>query len=148
VLDKLLEKTERMLLVLKTPTSFREVQNVLLFCPENAQYERGFSLWLQTMTTLAEKLQHKIKVNCDSEITNESIKNYTLQTNTSKYFSFRKNALKHLTEDVIKHTSSELLVFVHSRKKAISHSRSFEHFMNNSISMNKKNNVIIIYPEQ
>lgn len=148
VLDNLLEKTERMLLVLKTPTSFREVQNVLLFCPENAQYERGFSLWLQTMTTLAEKLQLKIKVNCDSEITNESIKNFTLRNNTSKYFSSRKNALKHLTQDSIKHTSSELLVFVHSRKKAISHSRSFEHFMNNSIGMYKKNNVIIIYPEQ
>jgi Kef-type K+ transport system membrane component KefB len=148
VLDNLLEKTERMLLVLKTPTSFREVQNIVLFCPENAQYERGFSLWLQTMTTLAEKLQLKIKVNCDSEITNEAIINYTSRYNSSKYFSFHKNAVNGLSDDTIKHSSSELLVFVHSRKKAISHSRSFEHFMNNSISMYEKNNVIIIYPEQ
>jgi hypothetical protein len=137
-----------MLLVLKTPTSFREVQNIVLFCPENAQYERGFSLWLQTMTTLAEKLQLKIKVNCDSEITNEAIINYTSRYNSSKYFSFHKNAVNGLSDDTIKHSSSELLVFVHSRKKAISHSRSFEHFMNNSISMYEKNNVIIIYPEQ
>ncbi len=148
VLDNLLKKTERMLLVLKTPSSFRGVRNVLLFCPENAQFEHGFPLWLQTMTTLAEKLQLKIKVNCDSELTNESIKNYTSRNNSSKYFDFRKNAVKHLTNDSIKHTSSELLVFVHSRKKAISHSRSFEHFLNNSISMYKKNNVIIVYPEQ
>jgi Kef-type K+ transport system membrane component KefB len=148
VLDNLLEKTERMLLVLKTPTSFRGVKNVLLFCPENSQFEHGFSLWLQTLTNLAEKLQLKIKVKCDSELTNESIKNYTTRNNSSKYFNFRKNALKNLSDDSINHTSSELLVFVHSRKKAISHSRSFEHFMNSSISMYKKNNVIIVYPEQ
>ena len=148
VLDNLLEKTERMLLVLKTPTSFRGVRNVLLFCPENAQFEHGFSLWLQTITNLAEKLQLKIKVNCDSGLTNESIKNFTSRNNSSKYFSFRKNALKTLTDDSIKHATSELLVFVNSRKKAISHSRSFEHFMNASINMYKKNNVIIVYPEQ
>jgi hypothetical protein len=148
VLDNLLEKTERMLLVLKTPTSFREVRNVLLFCPENAQFENGFSLWLQTMTTLAERLQLKIKVHCDSELTNDAIKNYTAKNNSSKYFSLGKNAAKNLTDDSIKHSASELLVFVHSRKKAISHSRSFEHFMNSSISMYKKNDVIIIYPEQ
>ncbi len=148
VLDNLLKKTERMLLVLKTPASFREVRNVLLFCPENAQFEHGFSLWLQTMTTLAEKLQLKIKVNCESEFTKGSIKNYTSKNNSLKYFDFRKNAVNYLNDDSIKHTSSELLVFVHSRKKAISHSRSFEHFMNNSISMYKKNNVIIVYPEQ
>jgi len=148
VLDNLLEKTERMLLVLKTPTSFREVRNILLFCPENAQFENGFSLWLQTMTTLAEKLQLKIRINCDSELTNDAIKNYTKKNNSSKYFSFHKNSFKTLSDDLIKHTSSELLVFVHSRKKAISHSRSFENFMNNSINMYKKNDVIVIYPEQ
>ena len=147
VLDNLLEKTERMILVLKTPTSFREVRNILLFCPENAQFEHGFSLWLQTLTTLGERLQLKTKVNCDSELTNDSIKKYTSKNNSTKYFSFHKNSFKNLADDTIKHTSSELLVFVHSRKKAISHSRSFEHFMNNSINMYKKNNVIIIYPE-
>jgi hypothetical protein len=148
VLDNLLEKTERMLLVLKTPTSFREVQNVLLFCPENAQFENGFSLWVQTMTTLAERLQLKIKVHCDSELTNDAIKNYTSKNNSSKYFNLGKTAFKNLTDDSIKHSASELLVFVHSRKKAISHSRSFEHFMNSCIGMYKKNDVIIIYPEQ
>jgi Kef-type K+ transport system membrane component KefB len=148
VLDNLLEKTERMLLVLKTPGSFREVRNIALFCPENAQFERGFSLWLQTISTLAERLQLKIKVNCDSELTYDAIKNYTGKNNSSKYFSFHKNSLKNISEDSIKHTSSELLIFVHSRKKAISHSRSFEHFMNSSINMYKKNDVIIIYPEQ
>jgi len=148
VLDNLLEKTERMLMVLKTPTSFREVSKISLFCPENAQFERGFSLWVQTLSTLAERLQLKIKINCESELTYDAIKNYTGKNNSSKYFSFHKNSFKNLSGDSIKHTSSELLIFVHSRKKAISHSRSFEHFMNNSINVFKKNNVIIIYPEQ
>jgi len=148
VLDNLLEKTERMLLVLKTPTSFREVTKISLFCPENAQYENGFSLWLGTLKTIAQKLNLKIKINCESDFTIDAIKIYIEKSNSSKYFSFHRESLKKLSEHLIKHTSSELLIFVNSRKKAISHSRSFEHFMNNSISMFNKNNVIIIYPEQ
>ncbi|HSO88600.1 MAG TPA: cation:proton antiporter [Draconibacterium sp.] len=148
VLDNLLEKTERMIVVLKTPTSFREVRKISLFCPENAQFENGFSLWLGTLTTLAERLKLKIKINCDSALTNEAIKSYIVKNNSIKYFSFHKSSFKHLSDNLIKHTSSELLLFVHSRKKAISYHRSFEHFMNSSISMFKKNNVVIIYPEQ
>jgi K+-sensing histidine kinase KdpD len=148
VLDNLLEKTQRMLLVLKTPTSFREVKRISLFCPENAQFEKGFSLWLETMKTLAEQLQLKIKINCESELTHDAFKNYVKKSNSLKYFLVHSGDFEKLTDDAVKHTSSELLIFVHSRKKAISYSRTYEHFMNNSINVFKKNNVIIIYPEQ
>ena len=148
VLDNLLEKTKRMILVLKTPTSFLSLRKISMFCPENAQFENGFSLWLETLTTLAEKLQLKIMINCESELSIEAIKHYIIKNNSSKYFSFHKSRFKKSPDDSIKHTSSELLIFVHSRKNGISHSRTFEHFMNNSINMFKKNNVIIIYPEQ
>lgn len=148
VLNNLLEKTERMLLVLKTPTSFRAVRKISLFCPENAQFERGFSLWLGTLTTIAERLQLKIIVNCESEFSMDAVKNFISKNKSSKYFGFHTISFKKISNNLIKHSSSELLIFVHSRKKAISHSRNFEHFMNNSIGMYKKNNVIIIYPEQ
>lgn len=148
VLYNLLEKTQRMLLVLKTPTSFRDVNKITLFCPENAQFERGFSLWLETMTTLAKKLQLKILINCDSELTHDSIGQYISRNNSSKYFDLKNGTNGNLTNHTIKNAASELLIFVHSRKQTISHNRTFEHFMNSSIGMYKKNNVIIIYPEQ
>lgn len=148
VLDNLLEKTRRMLLVLKTPTSFREVKRISLFCPENAQFENGFSLWIEILTNLAERLQLKIKINCESELTYDAIKNYIKKANSSKYFVIQSGDFEKLTDDSVKHTAAELLIFIHSRRKAISYSRIFEHFMNNSINIYKKNNVIIIYPEQ
>jgi len=148
VLDNLLEKTQRMMLVLKTPTSFREVKRISLFCPENAQFEKGFSLWLETMKTLAEQLQLKIKINCESGLTIDSIRKYIEKINASKFFDVQNGNMENLSNGIIKHSVSDLLIFVHSRKKAISHSRSFENLMNNSINIYKKNNVIIIYPEQ
>lgn len=148
VLNNLLEKTQRMLLVLKTPTSFREVKRISLFCPENAQFEKGFSLWLEIMKTLAEQLQLKIKINCESELTINSIRKYVDKINASKFFDVQNGDIENLSNGTIKHSASDLLIFVHSRKKAISYSRSFEHLMNNSINIYKKNNVIIVYPEE
>ncbi|NCB07193.1 MAG: cation:proton antiporter, partial [Bacteroidia bacterium] len=148
VLNNLLEKTQRMVLVLKTPTSFREVKRISLFCPENAQFEKGFSLWLEIMKTLAEQLQLKIKINCESELTINSIRKYVDKINASKFFDVQNGDIENLSNGTIKHSASDLLIFVHSRKKAISYSRSFEHLMNNSINIYKKNNVIIIYPEE
>ena len=148
VLDNLLEKTERMLLVLKTPSSFREVRNISLFFPENAQFEHGYSLWLETLTTIAERLQLKIKINCESELSINALRNFIANNNISKYFTFHKESFKSLPDNYIKNSPSELIVFVHSRKNTISHSRSFEHFMNTSMSKYDKNNIIIIYPEQ
>ena len=136
------------MLVLKTPTSFREVKRISLFCPENAQFEKGFSLWLETMKTLAEQLQLKIKINCESGLTIDSIRKYIEKINASKFFDVQNGNMENLSNGIIKHSVSDLLIFVHSRKKAISHSRSFENLMNNSINIYKKNNVIIIYPEQ
>ncbi|MBN1115722.1 MAG: cation:proton antiporter, partial [Bacteroidales bacterium] len=48
VLNNLLDKTERMVMVLKTPSSFSQVRKMHLLCPENAQYEKGFYLWIDT----------------------------------------------------------------------------------------------------
>ncbi len=148
VLNNLLEKTERMLLVLKTPSSFRQVRKIHLFCPENTQYEKGFHLWLDTLVYLIKKLQLKAIVYCESRLTLDAVKRYYNRTNTSKYFELQENPVMNQMGNIINHSASELLIFVHSRKKTISYNKNFEHLMNNTISMYNKNNIVIIYPEQ
>jgi Kef-type K+ transport system membrane component KefB len=148
VLNNLLEKTERMLLVLKTPTSFREITKIHIFCSENAQYEQGFALWLDTMVYLTKRLQLKAEVHCESQLTLEAIAHFNERSNTSKYFDLQESQTKKPLDDLIKHSTSDLLIFIHSRKHSISYSRHFEHFMNNCMAIYKKNNILILYPEQ
>ncbi len=149
VLNNLLAKTQRMLVVLKTPSTFREIKKITLFCNENAHYEPGFSLWLDSVLNFAKNLQLKITVNCPSEITQEAIRNYLEKNKALKYIEAQNKKVKPYkqTKDN-KSTPSELFIFVSSRRKTVSYSRQFEHSMNNSITRFKRNNIIIIYPEQ
>lgn len=150
VLNKLLEKTGRMFLVLKTPSSFREVKRITLFCSNNAQFERGFSLWLDALVNLAHNLQLKFSVNCTSQMTHEAIEAYLKKHNSAKYLDHQSELVnpRKQKNGNIKNSVSELFVFVHSRRETVSYSRQFEHIMNNSINRFGKNNIVIIYPEQ
>jgi transcriptional regulator with PAS, ATPase and Fis domain len=147
VLYNLLDKTERMVMVLKTPSSCSQVRKIHLICPENAEYEKGFYQWIDTMNYLIKKLQVKAIVNCSSSQTLKAIKHYTTLTGTTKYYDLQQNELNQQIK-YIQNSASELVVFVHSRKQTISYNKSFEQFMNTTMDWLNKNNIIIIYPEQ
>jgi len=148
VLNNLLDKTERMVIVLKTPTSFSQVKRIILLCPENAQYERGFHLWLDTLIFFIKKLQLKIVADCSSSKTIEAIHHYLTGAGVSKYFDLDNNEINRHISDSIHNSSSELIIFVHSRNKTVSHNKHYEQVMNDSMSRFSKNNIVIIYPEQ
>ena len=69
VLSNLLRKTSRMLLVLKTPSELKKVQSIHLFCADKAQYEEGFSLWMDTVMHMIKRLQIKVILYCESQST-------------------------------------------------------------------------------
>ncbi len=148
VLSNLLRKTRRMLLVLKTPSELRKVRNIHLFCADKAQYEKGFSLWIDTLMYMIKRLQIKVILYCETQSTYDAISKYCEDNSYSKYIEDKKSYTGKLTDIKIKQSASDLLIFVHSRKKTVSYSRKYENFMNNSINRYKKNNIIIIYPEQ
>jgi Kef-type K+ transport system membrane component KefB len=148
VLNNLLDKTERMVIVLKTPTSFSQVKKIILLCPENAQYERGFHLWLDTLIFFIKKLQLKIIADCSSSKTLEAINHYLAKAGVSKYFDLNNNEINSHISNNIHNSASELIIFVHSRSKTVSYNKHYEQVMNDSMSRFSKNNIVIIYPEQ
>lgn len=148
VLSNLLEKTRRMILVLKTPSEFRQVRNIHLFCTGNAQYEKGFPLWLDAILNLIKKLQLKVTLHCDSNSTTDAILHYGGRNYSSKFFTINHGPSGKSDKTGIKQSASDLLIFVHSRKKTVSYNRQFDHYMKKSIAMYKKNTIIIFYPEQ
>jgi hypothetical protein len=147
VLSNLLRKTRRMLLVLKTPSELRKVRSIHLFCADKAQYEKGFSLWIDTLMYMIKRLQIKVILYCETQATYDAIYKYCEDNSYSKYIDEKKSYTGKLTDTKIKQSASDLLIYVHSRKKTVSYSRKYENFLNNSINRYKDNNIIIVYPE-
>jgi hypothetical protein len=148
VLVNLLEKSERMVLVLKTPTEVRKIRNIHVFCTDAAEYEEGFALWLDTLVLLFQKLKIKGIFYSDSSKTLDAIQRHGSNNNISKYFELYRNASPQLIEEELRHDPMELLIFVHSRKKTVSYNRKFEQFMNTTINRYEENNILVVYPEQ
>ncbi|MBN1184279.1 MAG: hypothetical protein JXB49_18460, partial [Bacteroidales bacterium] len=111
-------------------------------------YEKGFYLWIDTLNYLIKKLQIKAFVDCNSTQTLEAIKHYTSLTGTIKYYDLQQQEVNQHINKHIQNSISELVVFVHSRKRTISYNKSFEQIMNASMDWLNKNNIVIIYPEQ
>ncbi len=147
VLSNLLRKTRRMLMVLKTPSELKKVRNIHVFCAAKAQYEGGFSLWINTLMYMIKRLQIKVTLYCEAQSTYDAIFKYCEDNSYSKYIEEKKSYTGKLTDASIKQSVSDMLIFVHSRKNTVSYSRKYENFMNNSINLYKENNIIIIYPE-
>lgn len=148
MLNNLLEKTSRMVIVLKTPSTIRDIRKVLLFATSDAHLEQGFNQWLDMISFLAKNLQLKIKISSSSKLTIDAMQSHYEEINLNKYFEYKEMAIQKPKASFLKNSSADLLIFVHARRATVSYSRHFEHFMNNCMGRFKTNNLVIIYPEQ
>lgn len=148
VLKNLLKKSEHMIVVLKTPLTFRDIRKIYLYCPANAQYEKGFYLWIDSLKILIRKLQVKVFVYCESEQTLEAVSYYVRDGSESKYFIVSKQGSAPLLSGSMSKSSNELMIFVQSRKNAISYTKSYNHSVKAVINSSDISNAVIIYPEQ
>ena len=148
ILDYLLLKTNRMVLVLKTPSTIRDIKKVLLFVTADAHFEQGFNQWMDVMAVLAQNLQLRISISSSSRQTLEAIKNHHEDNKLTKYFEYKEMTVQKPKTLFRKTPAVDLLVFVHARRASASYNRHFEHLMNNCMGRFKNKNIIIIYPEQ
>lgn len=148
ILKNMLQKTGQMLIVLKTPSSMGEVRKIQVYCPENAQYEKGFNLWIDSLLILVQRLQIKVQLNSTSAQTLHAVIRYLGKTKASKYFEMNEQKINQKNRKDIPDTPGELVVFIHSRKNSISYDKGYENHMNRTMERIHKNNIVIIYPEQ
>jgi len=148
ILDYLLLKTNRMVTVLKTPSTIRDIKKVLLFVTADAHFEHGFNQWMDVMAILAKNLQIKIRISSGSQQTMEAIKEYYEDNKLTKYFEYKEMTVQKPKTMFRKTPAVDLLVFVHARRASASYNRQFEHLMSNCMARFKTKNIIIIYPEQ
>ena len=138
ILRGLLMRTRVMVMVLDVPVTFREIRKIHLFCPPNAQFERGFRDWLQTVIRLAVKLKTRIWVRCDSPPTINAIRESQVQDKAARIFEYRAYEGEY--------DAGDLLVFVHARHNAVSYDRRYDHEINSLIDSHHDCDNLIIYP--
>jgi len=148
LLDNVLKKTNRMVLVLKTPSTLKKAQAIRLFVHENAQFEEGFSLWMDTLINLLRRLQVRIYIYTESEYTENAILKYAEMKNSLKYFEVEKDFAGELKGENVNKSQSDLMIFVHSRKNSVWFSRRFSLFLNSCLEKYDTNNMVVIYPEE
>jgi hypothetical protein len=148
ILKNMLQKTERMLIVLKTPSSIGEVRKIQLYCPENAQYEKGFHLWIDSLMVIFQRLQIKVQLNSTAPHTLEAVTSYVGKIKASRHFIVNEQEINQKNLRDIPDTPGELVIFIHSRRDSISYGKLYENLMNRTMERIQNSNIVIIYPEQ
>lgn len=147
VLYNLLGKTKRMVVVLKTPSDFRHIKKINVFCPANAEFEKGFYLWIDTLKVIGKKFQIKLLINCETEHTIHFIQKTYKNTSDFKYFNLANGLAENLFNNKSTLNSTDLNVFVHSRRNRVSYNKRYEQRLMRFIN-SYNNNTMIVYPEQ
>ncbi len=148
ILKKLLKKTDKMIFVVKTPTSsLHNMQNLYLFAPEFAQHETGFVRWVDKIILLTQQFKCKATI-LANEQTLMSIK--AVVSGTGKKYIGKTHILDHQNPEsvMIKPGQNDLLVFVNSRKGSISYDKNYDKMVNKLSKRYCSFNLLYIYPEQ
>jgi hypothetical protein len=148
VLNNLLKKTSKMILVVKTPTTeLNELKRINLFVPEYAEFEKGFMQWMDKINLIAKRVKSRITV-FSMPTSLAHIKKTANELGYSNFSEFKQMDSFELNGVIKEKATNELLVLIHFRRKTFSFNRQFDKMVKSISKNNLKNNTIIIYPEQ
>jgi Kef-type K+ transport system membrane component KefB len=121
---------------------------VLLVLPRNAEYEIGFSHYMQKLFQLSKQVGGKLMVYCEGA-TQRFLENMILNAKQSVDIGFKLwHDLVDLPALSYETTRNDLLIVVSARKGTLSYRPSLEGIATRITKHFSNNNVILIYPEQ
>jgi Kef-type K+ transport system membrane component KefB len=150
MLDKLIRKTNRMILVSKLENDVSKVGNIQTFLPENVQGEKGFHDLLNVLVNLSENMKRRMLI-YSTRKTLDAIKNMNLKGNGARELIMVETQLD---EDFFEKLSSgplgqnDLLFFVKARRKTVAYSKIIDSYPAIIEKYFSYHNLILIYPEQ
>ncbi len=145
--DGLISQTTQNIFLTRFTLPLNVHKNLLLICPQFAEREEGFSLWVSRTMRLAGQLSLGITL-YSTEDTHMAIENFMTQNKVrvSLRFVFTRS-LRDLLKGMLNVTANEMLVLVLSRKGNVSHSPYFHELPEKMIKAFSENSVVFIYPE-
>ncbi len=145
--DGLISQTTQNIFLTRFTLPLNVHKNLLLICPQFAEREEGFSLWVSRTMRLAGQLSLGITL-YSTEDTHLAIENFMTQNKipVSLRFVFTRS-LRDLLKGMLNVTANDMLVLVLSRKGNVSHSPYFHELPEKMIKAFGENSVVFIYPE-
>lgn len=146
-MESILENTVKTLFICDFPTPLLNHRSLFLIVPPNAEYEEGFSVWLNKLFKLTLELSIPINLNC-TENTHNAILRYTKSNKITVNLNF-----KHFNdwEDFLivsrELSDSDLIVMVSARKGYISYNSHLDKLPEKLEKHFPDVNKVIIYPQ-
>jgi hypothetical protein len=147
-LDQLIQSNSQMVLVTQLRQPVNITRRIIAAVPANAQYEVGFTGWLQKLYLLAKETSSEINLYTAAK-TFEAIRRYFAQNR------IRANMRYHHFEDwedflILSKSVSrdDMLVVVSARKGSISYNIYLDEIPGKLPKYFKENNFMVIYPDQ
>lgn len=147
-LDQLIQSNSQMVLVTQLRQPVNITRRIIAAVPANAQYEVGFTGWLQKLYLLAKETSSEINLYTAAK-TFEAIRRYFAQNR------IRANMQYHHFEDwedflILSKSVSrdDMLVVVSARKGSISYNIYLDEIPGKLPKYFKENNFMVIYPDQ
>ena len=148
ILQNLLEDTNKTLYVFRSVVPLNLINNLIVFFPENAEYEIGFPKTLNTIFTFARNLDIKIHFHTFTK-TQKIVQNY-IATNriavNHKFYGLY--TYDDLDKYNFSHEDQTMLLCLFSRQKGISYNLHYRDFVERQLDATENSNFALFYPEQ
>lgn len=148
VLDNLLERTGKMILVTNLTGPLNSVSRIVTVIPPNAEYESGFTHWMNTLQTLSRQTAAKI-IFYGNPSTLSHLKAALLESKTKvdadyAIFNDWDNFIQFSEELRI----DDLLVMISARSGSVSHNSALDQIPRQLGKSFSERSFVVIYPEQ
>ncbi|HRO75371.1 MAG TPA: cation:proton antiporter [Crocinitomicaceae bacterium] len=144
-IDGILSSTYKTAFVCNLIKPLATQKRIVMIVPPLAEFEKGFGLWLEKMTTLAQELSIPM-VFYGTEATGKAIEKTIADKKYSAVFSFIKfdewEDILVLSKDIHK---DDLFILVTARRGATSYTSIFENLPSKMAKYLPNNNLIVIY---
>jgi len=146
ILDHLLEKTNKMIIVYKAATPINTIRRIIVTVPKLGEYEKGFGRWINSIRKLSKESgaavhfygeAHTLNLIRDCVDDSKPVVNAFYNT-INQLSEFEKDSL----------TSDDLFVLVSARPHTISWTRALNSFPKLFAKKFPNVNLIVLYPEQ
>ena len=149
ILDKLLDKTDKMIFVSKMESAAELITGMHVVFPQNINKEKGFYNLLKSIKNISRNLNTDISVYGQKDtldIIEKAFQTKKLKSNIRSVNEvYRQDALLNIKNNI---NDTDLVIVVCSRKNSISYSKNTDNYPRLINKYFSDNNIILVYPEQ
>ncbi len=145
--EKVLDGVNRMIYILSSCQPLGTIHKVVVVAPKGAENESGFSLWCQSVVTIASQTGADLELHCTSD-TYFSFKR-SMRRGQIKFNPTFVESSEFSIQDCVKVLEpNDLLIAVLARRHSLSYTPALESTIPYLVENLKENNFIVLFPEQ